>query len=124
MPLIISILAMKLLVAGPCWEHEMMTVITTTTLKHGAEQEWDAAIKERFQSAHNRPGWVSGQLLTPLEAPDVRTIVGTWHDKDQWEAWHHDPAFVDQRSRLEALEAEPSTTAWYTVVADAQTKLG
>jgi heme-degrading monooxygenase HmoA len=102
----------------------MMTVITTTRLRHGAEQEWDAAIAERFASAHDRPGWVCGQLLTPLEAPDTRVIVGTWRDKDQWDAWHHDPAFVGQRARLKALEAEPSTTTWYTVVADAPTTLG
>jgi heme-degrading monooxygenase HmoA len=102
----------------------MMTVITTTRLRQGAEQEWDAAIRERFQSAQERPGWVCGQLLTPLDAPDARVLVGTWSTKDDWEAWHNNPAFIDQRGRLEALEAEASTTAWYTVVADGQATLG
>jgi hypothetical protein len=43
----------------------MMTVVTTTRLRRGAEQEWDAAVRERFESAHDQHGWVSGQLLTP-----------------------------------------------------------
>jgi heme-degrading monooxygenase HmoA len=106
------------------WESDMMTVITTSKLKEGADQQWDAAIRERFQSAQGHPGWVSGQLLTPLEAPDSRVLVGTWGTKDEWEAWHTDPAFIDQRGTLEALEAEPSTSVWYTVVAGGQGNLG
>jgi heme-degrading monooxygenase HmoA len=109
--------------SGQRWEPDMMTVITTTRLKPGADQEWDAAIGERFQSARERPGWICGQLLTPLEALDARVIVGTWRAKDDWKAWHQDPAFAGQRSRLEELEAVPSTTAWYTVVADGQANL-
>jgi heme-degrading monooxygenase HmoA len=98
----------------------MLTIITTTRLRPGAEAEWDAAIGERFQSAHGRTGWVSGQLLNPEDAPDVRVIVGTWESREDWEAWHHDPAFLEQRDRLEALAAEPSQAVWYSVVADAR----
>jgi heme-degrading monooxygenase HmoA len=95
-----------------------MTVITTTKLHPGAEQAWDTAIRERFQSARGRSGWVSGQLLTPANTPDVRVIVGTWRSREDWEAWHHDPAFLERRTKLEELEEEPSETAWYVVVAD------
>jgi heme-degrading monooxygenase HmoA len=101
----------------------MITVITTTKLRKGTEQEWDATIRERFESAHERPGWVSSQLLSPVGAPDTRVLVGTWGTREDWEAWHNTPAFLDQRGRLEALEAEPSTSAWYTVVADGKADL-
>jgi heme-degrading monooxygenase HmoA len=95
-----------------------MTVITTTKLRPAAEQARDTAIRERFQSARGRSGWVSGQLLTPANTPDVRVIVGTWRSREDWEAWHHDPAFLERRTKLEELEEEPSETAWYVVVAD------
>lgn len=98
----------------------MMTVITTSTLKPGTEQQWDDAIRERFHSAHGRPGWVSGQLLHPEDAPSERVLVGTWRNRDDWKAWHDDPAFLEERGKLEQLEASPSTTTWYTVVADAR----
>jgi heme-degrading monooxygenase HmoA len=98
----------------------MMTVVTTTRLRPGAERDWDSVVRERFESAHGRPGWVSGQLLTPEDEEHTRVIVGTWRSREDWAAWHEDPAFLDQRNRLTELEAEPSTTAWFGVVADAR----
>jgi heme-degrading monooxygenase HmoA len=100
----------------------MMTVITTSTLREGAEAEWDAAIRDRFESAHDRPGWVSGQLLTPADETSTRVIVGTWRSRQDWEAWHHDPAFMEQRQRLEDLETGQSRSTWFEVVADARAK--
>jgi heme-degrading monooxygenase HmoA len=98
----------------------MMTVVTTTTLRPGAEREWDAAVRERFESAHGRPGWVSGQLLTPVGEEHTRVIVGTWHSREDWEAWHHDPAFLAQRTSFEGLEAEPSRMQWFVVIGHAR----
>jgi heme-degrading monooxygenase HmoA len=98
----------------------MMTVVTTTTLRPGGEAEWDAAMRARFDSARERPGWVSGQLLTSDDASSTRVIVGTWSSRADWEAWHSDPAFLDQRATLQRLEAEPSRVEWFRVVADAR----
>lgn len=97
----------------------MMTVITTMTIPSGTEEDWDSLISERFESAHNRPGWVSGQLLAPTHAPETRLIVGTWRSRDDWEAWHSDPAFLEQRTKLEGIGAQQDATTWYDVVAHA-----
>jgi heme-degrading monooxygenase HmoA len=96
----------------------MMTVVTTIRLRPGGEAEWDTAIRERFESARDRPGWVSGQLLTPDDGSSTRVIVGTWRSREDWEAWHHDPAFLGQRDTLERLEDGPSRAEWFRVVAD------
>jgi len=98
----------------------MMTVVTTTRLRPGGEAGWDLAMRERFESAHTRPGWVSGQLLTAEDEGATRVIVGTWRSREDWEAWHADPAFAAHRETLEEYEAEPSRTAWFSVVADAR----
>jgi len=98
----------------------MMTVVTTTRLRPGGEAEWDLAMRERFESAHTRPGWVSGQLLTAEDDGSTRVIVGTWSSREDWESWHSDPAFLERRGTLEQYEAEPSRTAWFQVVADAR----
>jgi heme-degrading monooxygenase HmoA len=97
----------------------MMTVVTTIRLRSGGEAEWDTAIRDRFESARGRPGWISGQLLTPDDAGATRVIVGTWASREDWEAWHHDPAFLEQRATLERLEVEPSRAEWFSVLADA-----
>ena len=98
----------------------MMTVVTTTTVRAGAEAEWDGAMRERFESARNREGWISGQLLTPDDESSTRVIVGTWRSSEDWENWHSDPAFLEQRETLERLEQEPPRSEWYRVVADAR----
>jgi heme-degrading monooxygenase HmoA len=98
----------------------MMTVVTTTRLRPGGQEEWDTAMRERFESARNRSGWVSGQLLIAEDDRSTRVIVGTWRSREDWESWHHDPAFLEQRETLEQFEAEPSRTAWFDVVADAR----
>jgi len=38
----------------------MMTIVTHTTLKKGAEPEWDAAMRERLDAVRNQPGWIGG----------------------------------------------------------------
>ncbi len=98
----------------------MMTVVTTTRLRPGGEAEWDAAMRARFESARERPGWIAGQLLTSNDERSTRVIVGTWRSREDWEEWHSDPAFLEQRATLEALEQEPSRSEWFRVVADAR----
>ncbi|TFV83106.1 antibiotic biosynthesis monooxygenase [Blastococcus sp. CT_GayMR20] len=97
----------------------MMTVVTTTKVRPGGEEEWDAAMQARFESAHDRPGWVSGQLLISTGDALNRVIVGTWRSRQDWQAWHDDPAFLEQRQTLQRLEAGPGRTEWFDVVASA-----
>jgi heme-degrading monooxygenase HmoA len=96
----------------------MMTVITHVTLAQGSEPEWDAAMRDRLESATQREGWLGNQLLIPLEAPNQRTVVGTWSTRAAWEAWHADEAFLETRDRMEGLQQGPSEMTWYEVVAE------
>ena len=98
----------------------MMKVLTTSKLRPGGEEEWDAAMRERFESAQRMRGWVSGQLLTPEDEPLSRVIVGTWNSREDWMQWHDDPAFREKRTLLEGLESAPNVTQWFSVVADAR----
>ena len=56
----------------------MMTVITHVTLTPGREPEWDAAMRDRLETARDKEGWVGNQLVIPLDAPNERTVIGTW----------------------------------------------
>jgi len=98
----------------------MMTVVTTLRLRPEDESEWDSLIRERFRSAHERDGWVSGQLLAPEDEKHTRVIVGTWRSREDWEAWHDDPAFLETRSKLDGLQADNQESAWFEVVEDAR----
>jgi heme-degrading monooxygenase HmoA len=96
----------------------MMTIVTQVTLKEGREPEWDATMRDRMAVVSDRPGWVSGQLLIPIDALNKRIIVGTWETRAAWEAWHNDPDFKQTRAQLEGLEAAPSQHWWHEVIED------
>lgn len=94
----------------------MMTIVTHVTLTPGSEPEWDSAMRERLQTAKDRPGWAGGQLLIPLEHLNKRVIIGTWATRADWEAWHTDPAFESTRQRLAGLQQAPNEHWWHEVV--------
>ena len=96
----------------------MMTVITHVTLRQGSEPDWDAAMRDRLESAQEREGWLGSQLLIPLDAPNQRTVVGTWNTRADWEAWHADEAFLETRERMEGLQEGASEMTWYEVMAE------
>lgn len=95
-----------------------MTIVARVTLREGAEPAWDAAMRERMSSARNQPGWIGGQIMIPLDAPNHRVIVGTWQTRAHWEAWHSDPAFTATRTKLDGLENGPSEEWWHEVIED------
>ena len=94
----------------------MMTIVTHITLREGTEPDWDAAMRERLAAATDKPGWVAGQLLMPLDQLNKRIIIGTWATRGDWEAWHQDPAFAETRQKLEGLEAGAAEQWWHEVL--------
>ena len=96
----------------------MMTIVTRVTLKEGSEPTWDAAMKERLESAKSQHGWIGGQLVMPLDGLNSRVIIGTWDTRADWEAWHTDPKFQETRKQLQGLESKSSEEWWHEVIAD------
>jgi heme-degrading monooxygenase HmoA len=94
-----------------------VTVMTHVALRDdAAARDWDSAMYARLQAAHGQAGWIGGQLLRPVNDGSLRTIVGTWKTREDWEAWHNEEAFRETRERLEGLQAHPAETSWYEVV--------
>src|SRR2546426_4965043 len=65
-------------------EHPMMTIVTHVTLKEGTEPDWDAVMRERLQTARDRPGWIGGQLMIPLHGPNPRGVIGPLATPPPW----------------------------------------
>ena len=96
----------------------MMTVVTHMRVKTGCEPDWDAAMRERLSAAQERPGWIGGQLLIPLDGHNKRTVIGTWASRADWEAWHEDSTFAETRARMDGLQEGRSEMVWYEVVTE------
>lgn len=93
-----------------------MIVITRVTLDEGTGPDWDAAMRDRMETAESVDGWLSGQILMPLEGLNERLIVGAWRSRAAWEAWHNDPTFQQTRDRLAELGSPEGETAWHEVI--------
>jgi heme-degrading monooxygenase HmoA len=95
-----------------------MTVITRVVLDEGTEPDWDAAMRARMETAPSADGWISGQILIPLDSPSDRVIVGVWETRAAWEAWHASQEFLATRARLEEIGADDGNTVWHEAVYD------
>jgi len=100
----------------------MMTVITEITIEPGGEPRWDEAYERRLQDAQDQPGWISLQLLIPLDAPNKRLVVGTWQTRADWEAWHTTESFQQTRREMDAVQQSSGPEQWYEVVQRATTE--
>ncbi len=97
----------------------MMTIVSETTIESGQEPAWDQVYRQRIDDAPNQEGWISMQLLIPLDAPNKRLVVGTWRSRADWEAWHATEVFQRTREQLDAIRQTPEPERWYEVVASA-----
>lgn len=93
----------------------MMTVINETTIRPGGEAQWDQAFQERAAEAQKQPGWVSLQLLTPVDEPQKRIVVGTWRDQESWEQWHNTETFQNTRQKLDEVTEHHGEDKWFNV---------
>lgn len=100
----------------------MMTVITEITIEPGQEPQWDRAFHQRFADAPNQPGWVSVQLLIPVDAPNKRVVIGTWQSRADWEAWHTTEVFRQTREQMDGVQQSSGPERWHEVVDIAATQ--
>jgi len=95
----------------------MLTVVTHVRVKEGHRSEWDRVFSERVEAAAGKEGFVEVQLCKPRESDTGdRVIVGTWQREQDWQAWHHDPEFVETRRELEEAADETDASQWYDVI--------
>jgi heme-degrading monooxygenase HmoA len=95
----------------------MMTVMTETILRKGKEPQWDEAYRRRAEAVTDQDGWISLQLLIPLDAPNKRVVLGTWRTRADWEAWHTSDVFRETREQMDAAEeVEERQDRWFEVV--------
>jgi heme-degrading monooxygenase HmoA len=99
----------------------MLTVITRVRLREDGTRQWDQAMHRRVESARDRDGWVSAQLLRGRDDPFERAIVGVWRSVEDWAAWHDDPTFRQTRAQLADLVQGPDETTWFETLEVAST---
>jgi heme-degrading monooxygenase HmoA len=94
----------------------MMTIITETAISPGQEPKWDSAFQQRMETVRNQPGFVTVQLLIPVDEPNHRIVMGTWQTRADWEAWHNADEFRQTREQMDEVEQSKTDQRWFEVV--------
>jgi len=94
----------------------MMTIVTHVTIEPGKEPLWDAAFRERAETARTQTGWIGLQLVMPIQALNKRIVIGTWENRAAWESWHATEPFQRTRAQMDGLEIQPRDEWWHEVI--------
>lgn len=92
----------------------MVKVIIERHVKPGLEGEAEELLTEmRSKAMYHSRGFVSGEVLTSVDDPLVRVIIGTFLTLDSWKEWESAPERQDILRRLKPLLASQSRVAVY-----------
>lgn len=94
----------------------MMTVVTHIEIAEGNEPDWDAAMRERVDSAKQQPGFMSVQVCIPVDGLNERVVIGSWQTRADWEAWHESRIFAETRERMDRCEVQRKGEWWHEVL--------
>ena len=84
----------------------MVKVIIERRVKPGSEGRLEELLTEmRSQAVYNSPGFVSGEVLTAVDNPSIRVIIGTFLTYDNWKQWESNPVRKDIMRRMKPLLA-------------------
>ena len=92
----------------------MVKVIIERHIKPGSEGKMEKLLMDiRSQAMYNSPGFVSGEVLTSVDDPSVRIIIGTFLTLDHWKQWESSQMRQEVLRQIEPFLASPPRVAVY-----------
>jgi antibiotic biosynthesis monooxygenase (ABM) superfamily enzyme len=92
----------------------MVKVIIERHVKPGSEAKLEEFLTDiRSQAMYHSPGFVSGEVLTAMDDPLVKIIIGTFLTIDNWKQWESNPVRQEILRRMEPLLTSPPREAVY-----------
>jgi len=93
----------------------MVKVIIERRVKPGTEAELEKLLIEmRTQAMYYSHSFISGEVLTAVDDPSVRVIIGTFLDYDSWKQWEKSPERRRVLRRMKPFLASRPKVAVYT----------
>ena len=92
----------------------MVKVIIERHIKPGSEGKMEKLLMDiRSQAMYQSPGFVSGEVLTSVDDPSVRVIIGTFLTLEHWKQWESSPARQETLQQIEPFLASRPRIAVY-----------
>ncbi len=61
----------------------------------------------------NQPGYIYGETLRRIDAPDECVVISTWRSLTDWESWYNNEQRISIQSEIDLLLGEETEYAIY-----------
>jgi antibiotic biosynthesis monooxygenase (ABM) superfamily enzyme len=92
----------------------MVKVIIERRVKPGSEGKLEKLLTDvRSQAMYHSSGFVSGEVLTSVDDPSIRVIIGTFLTLDNWKQWESSPVRQEILRQMKPhLASQPKVTVY------------
>ncbi|CAM3838851.1 antibiotic biosynthesis monooxygenase family protein [Deinococcus frigens] len=84
----------------------MITVMNRIAVKPEYAEQFEARFLDRARLVDEMPGFVSNQVLRPVNPGDPHVVLTLWESRAAFEAWTSSDAFVKGHARSGSLPKE------------------
>ena len=70
-------------------------------------------LRQLRTNALTQPGFVSGETLRRVDTPGELVVMGTWKNREAWDAWKASPERAEIQARIDALLGSPTVFEVY-----------
>jgi heme-degrading monooxygenase HmoA len=83
-------------------------IIIKRTFVSGKEKQIISLLNEIRSKAMNQPGYISGETLHKVNAPNEMTVIATWQSQENWDAWKNSEERKSYEAMLEIYQEGPT----------------
>lgn len=84
----------------------MITVMNRIAVHPEYAEQFEQRFRERARLVDGMPGFVSNQVLRPVNPGDPYVVLTLWESRAAFEAWTRSDAFIQGHARSGSLPAE------------------
>ncbi len=84
----------------------MITVMNRIAVHPEYAEAFEARFLDRARLVDEMPGFVSNQVLRPVNPSDPYVVLTLWNSREEFEAWTSSEAFVQGHARSSSLPKE------------------
>lgn len=89
-----------------------IVVISRFTIANGMTQEVRDAFRSRPHLVDSAPGFVSMEVLSPIDKPEEIWLTTRWIDRASYQEWHHSREYHQSHSGIpKGLKLVPKATS-------------
>jgi heme-degrading monooxygenase HmoA len=95
-------------------EEFMVKVILERTIKGKNVGEIARLLRQMRVKAMQQPGYISGETLHAVDAPNLYLVISAWESLSHWQAWVQSPERQKLQEEVDTLLQAPTLVRVFT----------